>query len=379
MITRIRLTNFMCHQDTTVELGPLTVLIGPNDSGKTSFLRGIELLSQITNKRVGVDFLDQLIWRKARGTKITWEVEGNGELSFRYTCVFPREKGHMAESLTIGDQVVFQGEVGASVNYPHPSGSISTPIQPAYTALSELREFESSRGTAGPVSRAANALSSSPIYSFSPRDMRSLSQANDRDSALAKSGSNLASVVSALLRGPDRDLVNAFEMKLHETIPTLRAVSTPVVDSTRFALEFALADKSKPPVTIPADQVSDGALYVTAFLALAYGETPGILLIDEPETGLHPSNLRFIIDVLSKMSRGEVGQVPRQVILTTHSPLLLNYVEPSEIRIFQRKQGGPTQVKRMDQVPNIANYKEFAPGELWYLFGEDELVKGPAA
>ena len=78
------------------------------------------------------------------------------------------------------------------------------------------------------------------------------------------------------------------------------------------------------------------------------------------------------------MTTGELGYLPRQIVLTTHSPVLLNCVTPDEVRIFRRDEEGATQVVRMDQLPDIDRLtKEFAPGELWYLFGEEELVKGP--
>ena len=121
-------------------------------------------------------------------------------------------------------------------------------------------------------------------------------------------------------------------------------------------------------------------MLLTAFLALAYGNTPQILLIEEPENGLHPSRLQMVIDILRKMSKGEIGNQARQVIVTTHSPLLLNFVQPEEVRIFRRNADGATEVTPMDQIPNIERlHKEYAPGELWYLFGEDELIKGRPA
>jgi predicted ATPase len=170
------------------------------------------------------------------------------------------------------------------------------------------------------------------------------------------------------------------EDKLHEAIPTIRGLSTPATKASGGShrqIEFALSGDSKPPVTIPASQASDGAMLLTAFLALAYGDTPQILLIEEPENGLHPSRLQMVIEMLRKMSTGEIGNRARQIILTTHSPLLLNFVEPEEVRIFRRNSEGATEVTPMHAVPNIENlHRQYAPGELWYLFGEEELVKG---
>jgi predicted ATPase len=189
-------------------------------------------------------------------------------------------------------------------------------------------------------------------------------------------------VLNSLLTGPDRSAVIELENKLHEAIPTLQGLSTPVGKEHGGAhrqIEFTLSGPSKPPVTIPSSQASDGAMLLTAFLALAYGDTPQILLIEEPENGLHPSRLQMVIEILRKMSTGEIGNRARQVILTTHSPLLLNFVEPEEVRIFRRNSAGATDVTPMHELPNIENlHRQYAPGELWYLFGEEELIKGHA-
>jgi predicted ATPase len=197
------------------------------------------------------------------------------------------------------------------------------------------------------------------------------------------SGDNLASVLNAFLTGPDRAAVVELESKLHEAIPTIRGLSTPVAQEGKGShrqIEFALSGTTKPPVTIPSSQASDGAMLLTAFLALAYGDTPRILLIEEPENGLHPSRLQMVIEILRKMSTGEIGNQARQIILTTHSPLLLNFVQPEEVRIFRRDTKGATVITPMHELPNIEKlHSQYAPGELWYLFGEEELVKGQPA
>jgi len=218
-------------------------------------------------------------------------------------------------------------------------------------------------------------------YHFNPRAMRQPS-AVQKTPRLSSSGENLAGVLHGMLIGPDRQAVVEMEKKLGEAIPTLRGFSTPPAadQSGHYVIDYTLSGPKKPPATIPATQVSDGAILLTAFLALAYGDTPQIVLLEEPENGLHPSMLKRVIELLRKMSTGEVGNQARQIILTTHSPLLLNFVEPEEVRIFRRTPQGGTQVTPMSAVPNIDNLqREFAPGELWYLFGEEKLVEGQPA
>ena len=127
-------------------------------------------------------------------------------------------------------------------------------------------------------------------------------------------------------------------------------------------------------------RASEGALLLTAFLTLAHGDTPDVLLIEEPENGLHPSRLKMVIDLLRQVSTGEVGNRPRQVIVTTHNPLLLNYVRPEEVRVVQRDLETGTQVRPMTEATDLPKLlEEFAVGELWYMLGEDGLFARKAS
>jgi predicted ATPase len=119
------------------------------------------------------------------------------------------------------------------------------------------------------------------------------------------------------------------------------------------ALELPLAGTGRRPVPVPAGNASGGALLLAAFLALAHGNTPDILLLEEPAAGLHPSLLPALVSLLRQISEGEVGNRPRQVILSTQNPILLNSVKPDEIRILHRDPQQGTTVTPMASVANL--------------------------
>src|SRR5439155_22342896 len=54
MLAKIALKKFKLHRSTEIEAKPLTVLIGPNNSGKTSIFQALLLLRQSTQRNVGV-------------------------------------------------------------------------------------------------------------------------------------------------------------------------------------------------------------------------------------------------------------------------------------------------------------------------------------
>ncbi|HEY8379875.1 MAG TPA: ATP-binding protein [Nannocystis sp.] len=197
---------------------------------------------------------------------------------------------------------------------------------------------------------------------------------------LTATGDNLPAVLDRILSGPDRTAITRLEAALRDAIPTLRGIALPSHPdhAGTKVLEFVLDTATKgPPVTIPCAHASDGAMLLVAYLALAFSDEPGLILIEEPENGLHPSRLHEIINLLRKISVGAVGNIPRQIILTTHSPLLLNYAKPEEVRIIRRDRERGTLVTPMDQVPDVHELlTEFGAGELWYLLGEQALVEG---
>jgi predicted ATPase len=99
------------------------------------------------------------------------------------------------------------------------------------------------------------------------------------------------------------------------------------------------------------------------FLAITHQPTPPqLLLIEEPENGVHFASLKDIVAALKKVS--EDGKT--QVFVTTHSPYLLDLVEPEEVLMFEKAADGSVNAKRMSEFPDMADMKKnFMTGEIW--------------
>jgi predicted ATPase len=372
MLAKVRIENFKCLADTEVSLGAFNVLIGPNDSGKTSFLQALGILA-------GRDFGDiqSLVWQKDQSRKVMFEASGPTNCPFVYRLNVYPASGDVLERLEIGNHTLLESQ-RASPQLKQVSIGNKPPFQIAANqrvlGMAAQRE-----NPPGPVTDAKEHLQCSEIIELDPKAMRVAVPATPNPS-LNSTGSNLAAVLQSMLSGPDRQSVLDVESNLREAIPTLKGVSLSTQPNSSHLIEFTLNSNTRPPVTIPCSQASDGSMLLLGFLVLVYGNAPQCLLIEEPENGLHPSRLQMVIDILRKISTGEIGNHPRQVILSTHSPLLLNFVQPEEVRVFRRDEKQGTKVDSMDKLPNVTRLrKEFAPGELWYLFGEEDLVKGKAS
>ena len=394
MLTRLRIHNFKCLHDVTLELGRLTVLIGPNDSGKSSLLDALHLLGRSTHEGIAAIFrgplaVENLLWQRDKSLPLRWEVTAfDGRQDVTYLLEL-RADASSREELKVGGDVWLSERMSFDDQGPR-AFTVRVPGGASYavhrlgvtTALASLaaNRNEQIADAVGPLVASLRSLGR---HHLSTDALRATSVPEPGD-VLSPSGDNLAAVVDAILGGPDRDVRAQFEDELHAIIPTLKGVSTPPAAAGdkpgAKEVHFVLAGANgKRAVTIPGALASDGAMLVTAFLALAHGPTPDLLLIEEPENGLHPARVGQIMGLLRRMSEGKVGEQRRQILMTTHNPLFLNQARPEEVRIVQRRPDSGTHVTPLERVVNIDDMlKDFGIGELWNLLGEDALVRGEA-
>lgn len=393
MIERIHIENYKCLRDVTVDLSDFTILIGPNDSGKSSFLDVIQSFGKLAREGYAGSFegdraLVNLVWRKDASRQIVWGVAGNWSgHSFAYHLGLPVGQQQAPEMLEWDGKKLFWTEkLGAGQSQSaslFPPGSLALVVataegkelHPAQSGSPYLQQFVQGGHPASTM--LADALTASLEYKF---DLAKLPAPSvpEPGIVLEQSGGNLAAVLDVMQNSADRSSFEKLQNSLHDEIPTLRGIVLPPAPqySGAKALHFILSGNGQPPVTIPGSLASGGALLLTAFLTLAYSETAELLLFEEPENGLHPSRLKMVLDILRKMSRGEVGNRKRQIVITTHNPLLLNYARPEEVRVFVRHPEEGTKVIPMSNVPDIERLlKEFALGELWYLLGEEKMFE----
>ena len=96
---------------------------------------------------------------------------------------------------------------------------------------------------------------------------------------------------------------------------------------------------------------SDGTLRVCDILLGLLRESTSVLLIEEPETAVHPGLLHKLLNVIDSYT------LDRQIIVSTHSPIVLNECSPTDLRLVERK-GGVTSVSALspDDVQIVEAY-----------------------
>ncbi len=144
----------------------------------------------------------------------------------------------------------------------------------------------------------------------------------------------------------DRDRIYAeIGNRLAELVADVRGLRVDR-DESRRILRFMLRDRSG--VELPASSLSDGTLRFVALAVMERDPTAtGVLCLEEPENGIHPERMGAMIRLLQDMAVDPTIPIDhdnplRQVILSTHSPLVASQVGPADL-VFarRRKQGSP--------------------------------------
>lgn len=111
-----------------------------------------------------------------------------------------------------------------------------------------------------------------------------------------------------------------------------------------------------------ASSLSDGTLRFIALTTLFLQPDtyrPSVILVDEPELGLHPYAITLLASLIKQAS------IRTQVIISTQSPLLLDHFEPEDVLVAERIEGGTT-LTRLESSENLDKWLEdYSLGQLW--------------
>ena len=113
--------------------------------------------------------------------------------------------------------------------------------------------------------------------------------------------------------------------------------------------------------TIPIENLSDGTIRFLILLAILYNPKRGkIVCIDEPEIGLHPDMINTIANGIKY-----AANTGTQMIIATHSPLLLNHFELEDLMIFEKDSKNQTIVVSKTSEEFQDWQGEFLVGQMW--------------
>lgn len=125
-------------------------------------------------------------------------------------------------------------------------------------------------------------------------------------------------------------------------------------------------------IKVPASGISDGTLRLMALFSLTFlNKSQGMILLDEVEDGINVANIQLFVEYLRKY----IEERKEQVVVTTHSSVVMDYVDPSEIRYFYRDENGFTRCQNFKELPGAKKQLDFLyPGEIILNTSEKELL-----
>jgi predicted ATPase len=400
VISKLSIGHFKAIASATIPLGPITVLVGPNDSGKSTILQGLMALSRCADPAgFGVaNLLDcsPAVAATQGDESSDIEVTAAGTLgqqgqqqSYRYSVridpaleVLSEERvecdGRRVLSAASDDTGIIdaagrqagnwsgEGTILSAVAHERssrsPSASASDTVKAVSRALlaSKLRD-----NGAAPVCKAiAEDLRATLVR----LDARAIARPSPLGAAVLPDGWGLVGIVDELLTsGVGDEQINQINKVIRTLSPHVKGVAARLHPSGGKELHFALSTGS----VIPASQMSDGVVLAAALALVSLSCGSRRLLIEEPENGLHPRQLKIVADTIRSIAEAQ----GIQVVLTTHSPLLLNYFAAEEVVLVTRDEEG-VQTQRMSDAQGLDDLaSEMALGELWYNVGDSNLAR----
>jgi predicted ATPase len=409
VIESIHLKRFKNFQDATLKLGPLTILIGANASGKSNlrdaflFLHGIgrgyTLAEIFGEKYVG----GERIWSGTRGG--VREVAYFGSDSFELSVELrlpPEDQAPSAVDYRIGVSVAepiakAPRVVQESLLYPHlfgiridakgesgfrtdsPEGShtgdltisffpkrgakrkSSRTYPPKAPVLLQVSEDAEVNGReARTLSRfVLHQLRGFRFLDLTPSQMRIPSQPGQ--TVLGDQGENVSSVLAAICADASKKQV---------LLEWVRKLTPMDVDDLRFDEDAAgrvlLRLVEKDGRSVSALSASDGTLRFLAILAALFGPEPASLyFIEEIENGIHPTRLALLVDLIEHQTKRR----GIQIVATSHSPQLLQVMSAESLEncslVYRLPHHPDAKIKPILEIPNARRVIEEQP--VWVL------------
>ena len=390
-IELLHVKNYRALRDIKLEqLKPLTVFLGANGSGKSTFFDVFAFLSEC--------FTDGLrrAWDKRGGLKELRSRGCDGPIEFELKYREETKSPIITYNLSIDEDIKgpfvdteslqwrpgrggkhirfldFQRGVGSVIAGETP-GEGNEQINEQLDDPSVLAVNMFGQLTRHPRVSALRRFIADGHFSDLSTDATRQTTDDGPQKRLSKTGDNLPNVIQYLQeRYPER--LEKIISSLSNQVPRLEKVDTELMMDGRRLLKIKDAPFEQP---ILAKFTSDGTLKLLSYLTLFHDPQPPQLIgIEEPENYLHPRLLTGLVGECLEVSMSS------QLIITTHSPHLVNELSAEEVWVLYRDEQGFTACKRASEMMGINELIDAGAklGKLWmegyFEFGDPLTNEG---
>lgn len=337
MIERMTVSNYRSlGENVSLELGPFTALVGPNGSGKSNVVDVLRFVSDCMHvglsgaitSRNGIGAVSRWSGGHPFNVAIKLELALDGGQRARYSFELQVDSGE--EYRVKSEAVSLSGKSGDAgffilngVWFEEPEG-----LAPSLDERSLALPIIGGDSRFQPLVQALQRIS---IHSVSPDTLRTPQKYNPVK-PMDTHGSNWASILKDQPRASWKpELISALR-KLTGDIEDIKVSQA----GSFLVAQFRHSSRGRAK-WLDAAQESDGTLRVAGIVTALLQEPPvQVIGIEEPELTVHPGAIPLLFDFLQQASHRS------QVLVTTHSPELLDLMEADDVRVVFRDQKGTT-------------------------------------
>lgn len=365
MIETLKVQNYKSLKNIEIPLKPLTVLVGPNAAGKSNILDCLGFLAEIARSPDAQESANAFRKRGAYGDIVwggrsqepisvscKWRALHADEESFDYLLVIKAGEQHRPLNI-IEEQLSTRAPGVGNGSFHRQDGTVRfgssvKDISPQQSVLHDRRE---------PMVRSVKeVITSWAFYDFVTQSMRQ-PQPVAKQTRLQPDGSNVATLLHWIF-SEERKLFSQVEEHLKAAIPEVDELMSPLTEDGKTYVAWREKDI---PGRIPAWNMSEGSVRLVAMLlGLIVPQPPSLVTFENPDLHLHAHLMQYLAEILKAGSRHS------QIIITTHSPYLLDHIPPESVLIVW-KEAGETKVKPVADTAELKEaLKTLGLGELYY-------------
>ncbi|MGW4031893.1 AAA family ATPase [Streptomyces sp. NPDC004838] len=352
---RITVSGYKSVVQAELDLGPVTVLVGPNGAGKSNFIGAVELLGHIADHDLRMEVgrrggAEALLHGGAKATapiRLRVEAGKNSLINVYEAVLVPAAEGDLifeSETLQFHDSRHHRQPWSREIGRGHRESKLTGKVLEGPVGGAAEHTLEILRGCR--VFHFHDTTSGAPV--------KQAGYASDSD-VLKPDAGNLAAFLLGLQQG--------YPAAYQKIVRTVRSVAP-------FFRDFVLAEDTSERVRLrwkqtdsdtvfPAGALSDGTLrFICLTTLLLQPDPPALLVLDEPELGLHPFAISVLAELLHSVTRKS------QVLVATQSVTLLDQFDIGELVVAERVHGS-TQLRRPDSDALETWLEEYSLGDLW--------------
>jgi len=328
MLSKIRIQNFKSLKDVTVKLKKVNLLIGPNNSGKSNFLKALKFFSTEAFKSTSTEDHTKNTFRKRKAT-----LSNPIHFNFFFKNDSDDENGKLKFEYKIFNQS------GAA----HTLVEIIDPFSEKEMLFSEVKVKETIvQNNIEKYFRSKLKIYSIANYSNLKNFKYYLTNTNGSANLdLEENFYNLIPFINNLRTNAFNEY-SALETELKEFIKSFKHLNFIIAEDNSVGL--SIIDENG--VGLTAEDISDGTLYFIALLAVLHQPNPPkILMIEEPENGIHPRRIKELMDLIFDLAE----EKDITIILTTHSTFVVDEFKDNMDAVFIfDMEDGETKIRNLE-------------------------------